>query len=266
VPFWLQPEKYYVGAAWYQRDMEIPREWQGKRVVLTLERPHWETRVWVDGKQVGSNNSLSTPHEYDLGAALAPGNHQLTMRVDNGLVVDIGVNSHCVTDHTQGNWNGIVGDISLRVMPLVWIEEVRVYPNVAKKSVRVVVVATNATQQRFEGKLSLFFERDGKATRLPVSQNFNAPAASLTTDEETALAPDAPLWDEFTPGRGQTGDLSREGLILGGRYRGQRLRRPCWAILLLPPSVRRLAEPATPEDRAVAFLSIRFPVARHGCG
>ena len=50
VPFWLQPEKYYAGAAWYQRDMDIPRSWKGKRVVLTLERPHWETRVWVDGK------------------------------------------------------------------------------------------------------------------------------------------------------------------------------------------------------------------------
>jgi hypothetical protein len=71
--------------------------------------------------------------------------------------------------------------------------------------------------------------------------------------------------DQDRQGRGQTGDLSREGLILGGRYRGQRLRRPCWAILLLPPSVRRLAESATPEDGAVAFLPIRFPVARHGC-
>ncbi len=113
VPFWLQPEKYYAGVAWYQRDIEIPPDWQGKRVVLSLERPHWETRVWVDGKPLGSNNSLSTPHEYDLGTALAPGKHQLTIRVDNGLVVDVGENSHCVTDHTQGNWNGIVGDIEL---------------------------------------------------------------------------------------------------------------------------------------------------------
>src|SRR5262249_2798394 len=48
VPFWLQPQKYYAGAAWYQRDFTIPQRWQGKRVVLTLERPHWETRVWVD--------------------------------------------------------------------------------------------------------------------------------------------------------------------------------------------------------------------------
>lgn len=27
VPFFLQPEKYYAGAAWYQRDLEIPAAW-----------------------------------------------------------------------------------------------------------------------------------------------------------------------------------------------------------------------------------------------
>ena len=71
-------------------------------------------------RQLGSNNSLSTPHEYDLGTALAPGKHRLTIRVDNRLVVDVGVNSHCVTDHTQGNWNGIVGAIELRCDPPPW--------------------------------------------------------------------------------------------------------------------------------------------------
>lgn len=199
VPFWLQPENYYAGAAWYQREIEIPPDWQGNRIVLTLERPHWETRVWIDSWALGSNRSLATPHEYALGTALAPGKHRLTIRVDNRLVVDVGENSHSVSDHTQGNWNGIVGDISLRSTAPVWIEDVQVYPDVAKKSVRVVVTATNATQHRFEGKLSLFFERDGKATRLPVSQNFNTPAADLTTEDDIALAPDAPLWDEFAP-------------------------------------------------------------------
>ena len=50
VPFWLQPDKHYVGAAWYQRDVDIPPEWQGRRIMLHLERPHWETRVWLDGR------------------------------------------------------------------------------------------------------------------------------------------------------------------------------------------------------------------------
>jgi hypothetical protein len=179
-PFWLQPDKYYAGVAWYQRDFSLPAACQGKRIVLFLERAHWETRVWVDHKPMGSNTSLATPHEYDLGQ-LAPGRHTLSIRVDNRMVIDVGENSHCVSDHTQGNWNGIVGAIELRATP------------------RAVVVATNATQQLFEGKLSLFFERDGKSTRIPVSQNFNTLAADLTTVNEIELGKDAPLWDEFTP-------------------------------------------------------------------
>jgi hypothetical protein len=40
-PFLLQPDKHYTGAAWYQRTIIIPPDWKGRRVVLTLERPHW---------------------------------------------------------------------------------------------------------------------------------------------------------------------------------------------------------------------------------
>ena len=114
VPFWLQPDKHYVGPAWYERDVVVPPEWKGRRLVLHLERPHWGTIAWLDGRIVGSSDSLSTPHEYDLGTAVEPGKHRLTIRVDNRLVVDVGLNSHSVSDHTQGNWNGIVGRIELR--------------------------------------------------------------------------------------------------------------------------------------------------------
>ena len=66
-PYWLTPERYYSGAAWFQRDIEIPADWSAKRVVLFLERPHWETRVWLDDKFIGAYNALGTPHEHDLG-------------------------------------------------------------------------------------------------------------------------------------------------------------------------------------------------------
>jgi len=62
VPFLSQPPRHYLGAAWYQRDIEIPNVWQGRRVVLTLERPRWETTVWLDAAKIGSCNSLVTPH------------------------------------------------------------------------------------------------------------------------------------------------------------------------------------------------------------
>ena len=92
MPFWLQPERHYAGAAWFQREVTLPLDWQGKRIVLFLERCHWETTVWVDGTEIGTRNSLATPHEYDLTAALVPGadgrsRHTLTIRVDNRVVL-----------------------------------------------------------------------------------------------------------------------------------------------------------------------------------
>jgi hypothetical protein len=188
VPFWLQPEKYYAGVAWFQRDIEIPKSWDGKRVVLSLERPHWETRVWLDDKLIGANDSLATPHEYDLGQ-LAPGKHRLTIRVDNRRIVDIGENSHAITDHTQGDWNGIVGKIELRATPPVWLDDVQVYPNVAQKSALVKVHIGNVTGKAGNGQLSI-----GKQIA-PVAWEAQGGDASM----EVALGSNVQLWDEFHP-------------------------------------------------------------------
>ena len=79
-----------------------------------LERAHWETLVWVDGVQAGMRNSLSTPHYYNLSALLNPGEHTITVRVDNRTkAINVGPDSHSISDHTQGNWNGLVGELSL---------------------------------------------------------------------------------------------------------------------------------------------------------
>ena len=38
IPFWLTPVKHYVGPAWYQKRLDIPKDWTGKRIILFLER------------------------------------------------------------------------------------------------------------------------------------------------------------------------------------------------------------------------------------
>ena len=193
LPFWLTPEKYCAGAAWFQRTVTIPPDWQNQRVVLTLERPHWETRVWVDGKIFGTNDSLGTPHEYDLGQ-LAPGRHTLTLRVDNRRIVDIGEDSTSISDHTQGNWNGIVGDLSLRATPLVWIEDLRVAPHVATSS--VTVTGTVGNRSGVNGESGMIFYVDGKLLQ-SVVVDWTTNGGRFTG--EIPLGDDAPLWDEFHP-------------------------------------------------------------------
>jgi len=126
VPFLSQPPKHYIGAAWYQRDIGIPETWRGKRIVLNLERPHWESAIWIDNKKVGSNRSLVAPHSFDLGQT-EPGKHRLTIRVDNSMLMPYRPDAHSVSDSLGMSWNGIVGKMELRATDPIWIEDVQVY-------------------------------------------------------------------------------------------------------------------------------------------
>lgn len=145
IPFWLQPEKHYVGPAWYRREIEIPRDWAGRRVILFLERAHIQTMVYLDGVLIGSQHSLAAPHIHDLGCDLRSGRHELAICVDNRPPVDIGPNSSSLTDHTQTNWNGIIGRIEIKALPAVWIEQADVFPDPSGVSVLLRIAIRTAT-------------------------------------------------------------------------------------------------------------------------
>jgi hypothetical protein len=202
LPFWLTPVKHYVGAAWYQRTVILPDSWRDKRIHLFLERAHWETKLWVDGEEIGMQNSLSTPHEYELGT-LTPGSHRLTIRVDNTIKIEVGVNAHSISDHTQTNWNGIIGKIELRTVSPVRIDNLQVYPKVREKTVQVLVSISNDTGVPAEGTLTL------KARTSPPLQKHHEPApesVKFTVSKlHTVVKVEYPmgdavmLWDEFSP-------------------------------------------------------------------
>lgn len=199
-PFWLQPEKYYVGAAWYQREIDIPESWSGKRMVVFLERPHWRTHVWLGEREVGSCDSLSTPHEIELGSNLQRGRHLLTIRVDNRLHIEVGENAHSVTDQTQGNWNGFVGRIELKATGLRWIEELEIYPHVASHSVTVRGKLAG-TAAPGDAKVTLeVMPRGGGDAQASHSGEVNwIEKSGASFEARLDLGAKAQLWDEFNP-------------------------------------------------------------------
>ncbi len=198
VPFWLQPETYFVGAAWFQREIEIPASWAGRRVRLFLERPHWQTRVWLDGREAGSGDSLSTPHEIDLGKDIAPGLHLLTIRVDNRLHIEVGDDAHSVTDHTQGNWNGIIGRIELNAAGSGWMGDLQVFPHAGSRSVTVRGKLGGAADG---GEVVLEIVKQGDASNLLTSCRATTDwtGRSGTFEARVDLGAEARLWDEFDP-------------------------------------------------------------------
>lgn len=198
MPFWLQPERYYKGAAWYQKAVAIPDTWQGRHISLHLERPHWQTTVWVDGRQVGVVDALSVPHVHDLSDVLSPGRHVITVCVDNRMILDVGVNSHSVSDHTQSNWNGIVGRIALQAAPPVWIEDVQVYPDLETNSARVCLDLGNRTGKSQTSQLRLAITQGGRGVT-SVEQDVTVGEYGRKTEVRIPLGSSVKMWDEFHP-------------------------------------------------------------------
>ncbi|MHC4673953.1 MAG: sugar-binding domain-containing protein [Planctomycetota bacterium] len=199
----------YVGPAWYQKDVTIPQKWRGNRITLFLERCHWETQVFVDHKPAGMKDSLCVPHIYDLTSLMTPGNHLLTIRVDNNIKINLGSWAlayvktpqpwaHSITEETQTNWNGIIGRIELQATDPVWIQSLQVYPDIEKNIAKTVLRIRNATGKPIVADVNLQTEHDGikcntQHAKVAISQK------EKTVELNLPMGQDVKLWDEFSP-------------------------------------------------------------------
>nr|MCR5140369.1 beta-glucuronidase [Bacteroidaceae bacterium] len=203
LPFFLTPDKHYVGAAWYIREVTLAKEWMGQHVTLFLERPHWESTVWVNGRQVGMQNSLCVAHEFDVTPYIKKGKNLIAIRIDNRVKdINPGPDSHSITDQTQGNWNGIVGAIELRRSQKVFIDDVQVWPRLADRSVVVVTTVTNATGKAVKGALDYVAkcESTARGTHHINETRYRTFAPGTHTISDTIeVGEQALLWDEFHP-------------------------------------------------------------------
>lgn len=199
MPFLSQPVKHYLGVAWYQREIEIPRAWRGKRVTLTLERTRWETSVFLDEQACGSCRTLVAPHEYDLGL-VAPGKHRLSIRVDTSMLLPYRPDAHSISDAEGGTWNGIVGRIELSATPPVWIDDAQVFPNLANKSADIHVAVGNATGKAGSGWIRI------ASKRVPIHWDEHGGTVVVTVPLKNARA-----WSEFSP------EIQRLTVVLSGK-------------------------------------------------
>lgn len=191
----LQRKVSYIGPAYYRREIVIPRSWEGRHISLKLERVLWESVVWIDGKKAGSNNSLSTPHVYDLSEYLTRGKHTLTICIDNSrkFVLNRNDMAHAYTEETQIKWNGILGEISLKACNTAHISGLSTYPDFAGKSLAGEVK-------------SLLTGKDPYRLKVEVLDQNNSLIGNTTTEitgENTRFRLDLngaiKTWDEFSP-------------------------------------------------------------------
>lgn len=188
----------YMGMAWYQREFVIPEEWDGKVVNLKLERCHWETTVYVDGKCVGRDERLSTPNEFDLTAVATPGVHTLTLCVDNRLKYPMDQWTHGTTEYTQTNWNGVVGEMVLEAKEQIHLQQVDVYPDVKEKTVRVKAMLPQLGRA-MKGLLELKVRDAAGKTVASRVMEIDSLQTKNAVEMTLGMGKQVNLWDEFTP-------------------------------------------------------------------
>ena len=191
---------YWKGPAWYQRRVTIPDAWKGKRITLFLERSK-HTRVWIDRTFCGWEDTLSAPQVFDVTGAMTPGEHTITILVDNAKLPPVGP-SHAVDERTQTNWNGIIGRMELTATDPVWLDDIQVYPNTKNKEARVRVVIGNSTDKVFTGQINVAC----KSYNVDKPATFKGQTVKIKGAEEKNVVEfiykpgdEVPLWDEFNP-------------------------------------------------------------------
>lgn len=202
-PFFLTPDRHYIGAAWYSRDVVIPENWKNSRIELYLERAHTETRIWVDKKEMGMDSTMCVPHIFDLSSALSPGKHTITIRVDNRIkTANVGQDSHSLTDQTQGNWNGIVGKLLLKSGSRTFIDDIQIYPDIHKKEALIKIKIENQTGK----SVKCIFNYQAKGFNCEVYHETQAktdpivvPVGGGVFEMKLAMGEGMRKWDEFDP-------------------------------------------------------------------
>jgi beta-galactosidase len=128
-----QREQPYV-KGWYRRHFELSAEdLRNRRVILHFERIGYEALLFVNGQEVGRHLGDFTEYEVDVTEALRPGKNSLAMRVLTDFGPAFGRKEP--VSHSYGSqWSmsnirgGIWGDATLRLEPLVRIEQLLLDP------------------------------------------------------------------------------------------------------------------------------------------
>lgn len=200
----LRQRHRYVGVAWYECEIDIPQEWSGKRLIISLERVMLKSTLWLNDRQAGEQDSLSTPHCFDITELARYGaRNRLTVRVDNRDIYKLGEYPSAYTDETQTIWNGMIGRLELLAIEPVHLSGCKIYPDLTTRSIRLEGTWSNRAPHEAQIQLTVMARLKNAAqphSTIPQDYVFTvAGYGSYSFELEYGMGESVKLWDEFTP-------------------------------------------------------------------
>ena len=200
-PVWKGTKLGGITAAWYQRTMDIPAAWAGRRIALDLEYLNSLATVFVDEKKVGE---IYFPGgELDLSAVCRPGSTQ-TLSI---FVVALPLKGVMLSyiDSASGREvkgtvprRGLCGDAFLVGTPAASrITDVQAETSVRKKEITILPAIEGLGDGRYSLRVRVL--KDGKAIKEFTGPAFGASDLKNGRMAVTEKWMPADLWDLHTP-------------------------------------------------------------------
>ncbi|MBP2473292.1 hypothetical protein JOF53_002164 [Crossiella equi] len=185
----LSRVKRHEDHMFYRRTVSVPAGWSGRNVLLNFGAVTWETRVWVNGTQVGTHTGGFDAFTFDVTSALRAGENEIVVGVSSTVDRDrypVG------KQHKQPH--SIWYTPASGIWQTVWLEPVRTghitrldtTPDVPGGALDLTVQATGASGQQVRAEVLSGGQVVGTAT--------GAPGARLRVP-----VPNARLWSPDDP-------------------------------------------------------------------
>src|SRR6266850_4419174 len=131
---------------WYRRTFEVPRKWDGKRILLNFGAVDFEATVWVNGKQVGQHRGGYDDFSFDITQVVF-------LKGPNEIVVSVWDPTDAGTQprgkqvrKPHSIWytppSGIWQTVWLEPVSAVHIKSVKITPDVDKSAVTIQPITT----------------------------------------------------------------------------------------------------------------------------
>ena len=139
----------FMNAVWYRRDIELPKSFSGKRVLLHIDACDHTTTVFVNGAKVGKHVGGYTSFCFDITDKLKPDGNYVTVYAEDDVRSG---KQFSGKQSTRLNSSGCHYTRTTGIWQTVWLEAVetahvvsyKAYPNISEPSVTLEVKLNNA--------------------------------------------------------------------------------------------------------------------------
>lgn len=137
--------KDFMPCVWYQRDFELPQEWEGRRIFLRFQAVDYDCRAFVNGREMGRHQGAGSSFAFDITSAIRGSDNRLVVQATDHVRSGIQpLGKQSVSLHSKGccytRTTGIWQTVWLEAVPSIHLDRVTIVPDLDGECVWVIPV------------------------------------------------------------------------------------------------------------------------------